>query len=69
MFAAALAVYISLDGPFWLLVVLALAPDLSMVGYLAGPRVGSTTYNAFHTYVAPLAVGAVGLWSGTPTVV
>lgn len=25
-----------------------LAPDLSMVGYLAGPRVGATTYNFVH---------------------
>ncbi|MFB6152189.1 MAG: DUF4260 domain-containing protein [Haloarculaceae archaeon] len=58
--ALCLAGYFALDGPVWLLVVLALAPDLSMVGYLAGPRVGSLSYNLVHTYTGPLALGAVG---------
>ena len=61
--AASLAAYLALDGPVWLLVVLALAPDLSMVGYLAGPRVGSVTYNLVHTYVLPLTLAGVGVWT------
>lgn len=60
--AIALGSYVSLDGSIWLLVVLALAPDLSMVGYLAGPRLGSLSYNGVHTYTLPLALGAVGVW-------
>jgi hypothetical protein len=64
VFAVALGAYLALGGPLWLLVVLALAPDLSMLGYLAGPRVGSLTYNVVHTYVLPLALGAAGLWAG-----
>lgn len=60
---AALAVYAWAGGPLWLLVVLAFAPDLSMAGYLAGPRLGSLAYNLAHTYVAPLVLGAVGLWA------
>lgn len=55
--------YFTLDGPIWLLVVLALAPDLSMVGYLAGPQVGSLTYNTVHTYTLPLVLGAFGFWT------
>ncbi len=31
-----------------------LAPDLFMVGYLAGPRMGAFIYNLAHTYVAPV---------------
>jgi hypothetical protein len=58
--AVVLAAYVELSGPLWLLAVLALAPDLSMFGYLAGPRVGSLSYNTAHTYVLPLAAGAVG---------
>jgi hypothetical protein len=66
VFAAALAAYVLvLDGPLWLLVVLALAPDLAMAGYLAGPRVGAATYNAAHNYLPPLALAAVGLWLGS----
>jgi hypothetical protein len=59
----ALGGYVTLDGPIWMLVVLALAPDLSMVGYLAGPKVGSLSYNLVHTYTLPFALGAVGFWA------
>lgn len=39
----------------WLLfAVLFLVPDLSMLGYLAGPRVGATAYNLVHSYLLPL---------------
>lgn len=66
---AALATYVALDGPLPLLVVLALAPDLSMLGYLAGSRAGSLTYNLAHTYVLPLALGGVGVHVGAPLAV
>jgi len=33
--AAAVSIYFYADYPWWLLVVLVLAPDLSMLGYLA----------------------------------
>ncbi|MEF8886475.1 MAG: DUF4260 domain-containing protein [Haloarculaceae archaeon] len=65
VFALAVGAYLWLGGPLWLLAVLALAPDLSMVGYLAGPRVGSISYNLAHTYALPLALGAAGLYAGT----
>lgn len=64
LFVTATAAYFAIDAPLWLFVVLALAPDLSMLGYLVGPRVGSDIYNAFHTYLAPIALGAVGVWVG-----
>jgi hypothetical protein len=59
--AAAIALYFYADYPWWLLVALALAPDVSMVGYLAGPRVGAVCYDAVHTYVAPVALGTIGV--------
>lgn len=62
--ALAVGAYLWLGGPLWLLAVLALAPDLSMLGYLAGPRVGSAAYNLAHTYSVPIAVGGVGLYAG-----
>lgn len=58
----ALGGYFILEGPFWLLIVLALAPDISMVGYLGGARIGAWSYNLFHTYALPLALGAIGFW-------
>jgi hypothetical protein len=59
--AAAVALYVHADHPWWLLVALVLAPDLSMVGYLAGPTVGAAAYDAAHTYSLPVALAAVGL--------
>ena len=39
----------------WLLfAVLLLAPDLSMVGYLGGVKIGAPIYNIVHTLVGPL---------------
>jgi hypothetical protein len=32
-----------------------LLPDLSFLGYLAGPRVGAFTYNAAHSYIGAVA--------------
>ncbi|WP_080505175.1 DUF4260 domain-containing protein [Halorubrum aethiopicum] len=58
----ALGGYFTLDGPIWLLVVLALAPDLSMLGYLVGPKLGSLSYNIVHTYTLPLTLGGFGFW-------
>jgi hypothetical protein len=59
--AAALALYFDSGYGWILLVVLALAPDLSIAGYLAGPRVGAVVYDAVHTYVLPLALAAAGV--------
>lgn len=44
--------------------LLFLAPDLSMLGYFGGRRLGSLTYNAVHTYLAPGARLVAGLYLG-----
>lgn len=62
--AGVLSGYFWLGGPIWLLIVLALAPDLSMLGYVIGPRVGSFVYNVFHTYTIPVALAGVGVLTG-----
>jgi hypothetical protein len=61
VFVAATVLYFHGDHPWWLFLLLALAPDLSMVGYLAGARVGAAAYDAAHTYVVPVALAAVGV--------
>jgi hypothetical protein len=58
---AAIALYFHADYPWWLFLVLVLAPDLSMVGFLAGSTIGTATYDAAHTYALPVALAAVGL--------
>jgi hypothetical protein len=58
--AAAIALYFHAGYPWWLLVVLVLAPDLSMVGYLTGTRIGAVAYDAVHTYALPVVMAASG---------
>jgi uncharacterized protein DUF4260 len=67
--AAAIALYFHAGFPWWLLVALALAPDLSAVGYLAGPTIGAAAYDAAHTYALPVALGAIGLIFAAETAV
>ncbi len=62
--AAAIAVYVHQDFSWLLLVVLALAPDLSMLGYLAGNRAGALAYDVAHTSALPVALGAAGIVAG-----
>jgi hypothetical protein len=59
--AAAIALYVHVDGSWWLFLALALAPDLSMLGYLAGPAVGAVAYDLVHTYALPVLLAAVGV--------
>lgn len=61
---AAIALYFNADYPWWLLVALILAPDLAMVGYLAGPSIGALAYDAAHTNVWPIVLVAVGVLAG-----
>ena len=64
---AAVAAYFEAGYAWWLLLVLALAPDLAAAGYLAGPRVGAVAYDVAHTYVWPAALVALGVvadWDG-----
>lgn len=45
---------------WWLFALLILAPDLSMLGYVAGPRVGAIAYNALHILIVPLLLALAG---------
>lgn len=61
LLALALVGYAHTGGNWLLFAVLLLAPDLSALGYVAGPRFGAACYNLAHTTVIPLALVAVGL--------
>jgi hypothetical protein len=63
-FVAGLAVFGATGGPWLLAVPLLLVPDLSMVGYVRGPRLGALTYNLVHNWAIGLAVLGAGAWSG-----
>lgn len=65
----ALAFYLfwQLDYAWWWFFVLFLAPDLAMLGYLLGPRVGAWSYNLVHhkgVAVVLFILGAYGQTQG-----
>ena len=58
--AGSLYMYHRIGANWWLFAILILLPDLSMLGYLAGTRVGAIAYNAFHVTLGPLICAALG---------
>jgi hypothetical protein len=61
LLVGAIALYLHFDYSLLVLALLALAPDLSIAGFLAGPRVGAMVYDVVHTTVGPIALGAIGV--------
>jgi hypothetical protein len=59
--AVTAVLYARTGASWWLFAALWLAPDLSMLGYLAGPCRGARVYNAFHAYVAPVVLALSAL--------
>ena len=57
--------YARTGASWWLFAALWLAPDLSLLGYLAGPKLGARIYNAIHSYVTPATLAVVGLLLGS----
>jgi len=66
LFVVATLLYGQHGMSWWLFALLFLAPDLSFVGYLAGPRIGALIYNAAHTTLFPIALGVVGVVTSSP---
>ncbi|TDN37092.1 DUF4260 family protein [Hymenobacter sp. UV11] len=62
----ALLVFAHLPYAWWWLPALFLVPDLSMLGYLAGPRSGAYCYNFMHHKLLALALAAAGWGLGQP---
>ena len=62
----ATAAYAQLGQGWLLYALLFLAPDLAMLGYLAGNRIGARLYNLGHTYLLPAALIGLGLAAAQP---
>jgi hypothetical protein len=64
----AAVVFYQLSGFNWVLFAACfLLPDLSMLGYMAGPARGALVYNALHNYGAPLILGVACALLGNQT--
>ena len=61
LLALSIIVYAEFGRSWWLFVILLLVPDVGILGYLRGTRVGAVVYNVFHTYLPPAALMAIGI--------
>jgi hypothetical protein len=66
VFAVALAAYAQFGAGWGAFALWLLVPDLSLLGYLAGPRVGAALYNAAHSYAGPALLLALGVSAAMP---
>jgi hypothetical protein len=56
---AVAAVFAMMGGSWLLFAALVLVPDLSMLFYLAGPRIGTFAYNLVHILMGPFVLAAL----------
>jgi hypothetical protein len=55
----------ALDYAWWWFALLFLAPDLAMIGYVAGPRVGAMAYNLAHHKGVAMGLYLIGALLGS----
>ena len=56
--ALSLIFFEAIHGSWLLFILLLLVPDLAMLGYLRGARLGTVCYNLVHTLVGPFLIVA-----------
>ena len=61
--------YAEFGGGWGVFALFFFAPDLSFLGYLAGPRVGAASYNSAHSLIGALGVLAAGIFLSVPAAV
>ena len=64
---AASAAYSKLGLDWRTFALFFLAPDLSFLGYIAGPRVGAVAYNLAHAYIGAIGCLVAGFLLPAPT--
>jgi len=58
----ALLAYATVGRSWWLVPLTLLLPDVTMVGYLGGTRLGSWFYNVGHSTLLPATAIGIGWW-------
>ncbi|WP_276168117.1 DUF4260 domain-containing protein [Zobellia alginiliquefaciens] len=68
MFLFGVYLFSLLSYAWWWFVVLILAPDIGMLGYLLGNKEGAITYNIFHHKGIALVIYVIGAYLSEPIV-
>ncbi len=66
MFVLGIYLFNQLDYAWWWFLVLILAPDIGMVGYLFNNKIGAFTYNLFHHKGLAILVYLAGAYFSIP---
>ena len=66
MFGLSIFLFAQLDLAWWWYPLLFFAPDLSALGYLVNPRVGTWTYNAIHFKAISIGLYILGALLANP---
>ena len=66
--AGALIAYSTTGQPWWLVPVVVLLPDLAMMGYVGGTRIGAFLYNLAHAIPVPAVIIGLGWWQNRPLI-
>lgn len=68
LLAVSMAAYLPTHEPWWLFALIVLTPDIAMIAYLGGNRLGAHLYNLAHTTPVPATLIGLGWWQHTPIV-
>lgn len=61
-FLFSIILFNQLEYAWWVFPACILLPDLSMIGYLAGPKAGAWLYNLFHHKLVAIIILVLGFW-------
>lgn len=63
IFITAISVFCHFNStiPWWASLLLFLAPDISFIGYIGGPKIGAFCYNVAHVYGLGILLFAIGM--------
>ncbi len=62
MFALSILLFDELPFAWWWFLALILAPDVGMIGYAFGDKIGAYAYNLFHHKGIAILIYIVGWW-------
>ncbi len=68
MFGLGIYLFSLLPYQWWWFLVLILTPDIGMIGYLFGNKVGAFMYNLFHHKGVAIAIYLLGVYLSSPVV-
>lgn len=61
-FLLSIILFNQLHYAWWFFPACILLPDLSMIGYLANPKIGAWLYNFFHHKLVAISILILGFW-------